>query len=314
MLVEDLRRLDDVSVGREHHRVGEAELDQLKTRQATVEALERGARELDHVDLDTFPLHVVQQGLDELRGLLVMKEGRVRKIDADDAERFLLSRGILVEEKHVDENIGGRAAGLRLESDAEPALAVLVPRIASRGNRVGENEEDASIAAPWPEPFEKELILALEHRLESLAAHVAVARSIHRVAHRGVVCRDGPRYRSRGAADVKEPARHFLACADLREGAVPGGIEVDLQRLLLGRGSRHPGLSRGVGWTREADARVSGGRPVKQQIGGSRPMTDHSRCRARSARRRTFFSTSRPRGSADLGYRCRYYPATRGLA
>src|SRR5262249_62269374 len=222
-----------------------------------------------------------------------MIEGRVRKIDADDAERFLLSRGILVEEKHVDENIGGCATGLRLESDAEPALAVLVARIASRGNRVGENEEGASIAAPWPEPFEKEPILALEHRRESLAAHVAVARSIHRVAHRGVVCRDGPRHRSRGAADVKEPARHFLACADLREGSVPGGIEVDLERLLLRRGTRHHGLSRRVGCSSEADARASGGRPVKQQIDGSRPMTDHSCCRG--SKRAAADLLSRPR-------------------
>src|SRR5262245_291368 len=241
-LVEALRWLDDISVRREHHRVGEAELDQLKTRQSTVEAVERGARELDHVDLETFPLNVVQQGLDELRGLRVMIEGGVRKIDADDAERFLLSRGVLVEKKHVDENIGWCATGLCLESVGESALAVLVPRIASRGNRVGDNEKDASIAARWPEPFEKQRILTLEHRLESLAAHVAVALSIHRVAHRGVVCRDGLRHRSRGAADAKEPPRHFLTGTDLREGAVPRGVDVDLQGLLRGGGTRHEGL------------------------------------------------------------------------
>src|SRR5262249_24685924 len=240
-LVENLRWLDDISVGREHHRVGKTELDQLKTRQSTVEAVERRARELDHVDLDTLPLHVVEQGFDELRGLQVTVEGGMRESDADDAELLLRSHGIPVEEKDVDETVRGCSPGLRLESDAEPALAVLVPRIASRGNGVGENEKDASIDASWPEPFEKQRILALEHRLESLSAHIAVARSVHRVAHRGVVCRDGLRHRSRGAADVKEPPRHFLAGTDLREGAVPRGIDVDLERLLLGPGACHHG-------------------------------------------------------------------------
>src|SRR5262249_32680008 len=102
----------------------------------------------------------------------------------------------------VDESIRGCAIGLRLESDGEPAVGV-VPRIASRGDRVGENEEDASIAAPGPELFEKQPILVVEYCLEVLPDHVAIGRPVQQVAHRGVVCRYGRSHRSRDTADLK---------------------------------------------------------------------------------------------------------------
>jgi hypothetical protein len=51
--VEDLRGLHDLAGGREHRGIGEALLDQLECHQPVVEAGERWARQLDHVDLDT---------------------------------------------------------------------------------------------------------------------------------------------------------------------------------------------------------------------------------------------------------------------
>src|SRR5437762_6245617 len=73
----------------------------------------------------------------------------------------------------------------------------------------------------------------IEHRPETDAADISVGRSINRVAEGHVVCRHRLCDCARGAADKKEPARHFLAGANFREGTVTFGVEINLERLLV---------------------------------------------------------------------------------
>ena len=108
----------------------------------------------------------------------------------------------------------------------------LPPLIAAGHHGVGEGEERVVVAPLLVEPLQVELVLVVEHRLQAPPADVALGLAVDRVADRHVVRRHRLGDRAGRAAGPEEPARHLLPGADLRERAVPPGIEVDLQRLL----------------------------------------------------------------------------------
>ena len=103
----------------------------------------------------------------------------------------------------------------------------------ARGDSVGEGEEGGCIAARWPQPFQVEPVLIIQHALQPFARHVALGTAIDGVAHRHVVSRHRLRYGARRAAHLKEPARHFLPRANLGEGPVAGRVQVDFERFLM---------------------------------------------------------------------------------
>ena len=77
-------------------------------------------------------------------------------------------------------------------------------------------------------------VLVVQHRLQPRAADKMRRGPVERVADVLVVCRNRFGDGGRGLADVKKPAGHLLPGADLREGAVPGRIQIDLESLFLG--------------------------------------------------------------------------------
>ena len=84
------------------------------------------------------------------------------------------------------------------------------------------------------EPFDKKVVFVVEHCLETNTAHVAMGRSINRVAECHVIGRHGLGDGASGAADAKKSARYFLAGANLCKRPVLGRIQIDLQRLFVG--------------------------------------------------------------------------------
>ena len=123
------------------------------------------------------------------------------------------------------------AARLGLETHPEPAVRFVVLLETARRDRVGKNKKRALVAHLLVQPLDQQVILMIEHRLQPVAADVAIARAINRVAELHVVGRHGFRDRAGGAADLEKPPRHFLAGADFRKGAVFLRVEIDLERL-----------------------------------------------------------------------------------
>ena len=103
----------------------------------------------------------------------------------------------------------------------------------ARRHRVGKNKKRALASELRVQPLDQERVFVIEHRLQTLAADVAIGRSVNRIAESHVVGRHGFRDRSRRAADVKKSPRHFLPRADLRERPVFLRVEIDLERLLV---------------------------------------------------------------------------------
>ena len=146
-LVEHLGRLDHVARGGEECRVGEASLDELQADQAVVDVGEGRAGEVDDVDLDSLRVEPVQQRADQLRRRRVGVKRAVDQVDAENAERALLSGRLAVEQPDVEDDLGRLRARSRLEADAEPAVAFPGPRVAGGRHRVGEDEEGGAVTA-----------------------------------------------------------------------------------------------------------------------------------------------------------------------
>ena len=234
LLAQHLGWLQDLARGAEHRRAGQPELHELQGHHAVVDVAELDPRELDHVDLDALGREAVEQRFDDQIGLVMQGERREQQVDADDAERLLLERVLVVEHAHVDGDLAVLVARMRLVLDAHPAVALVGALEAARRDRVGEGEEGRVVAALDAQPLEVEIVLVVEHALQALARDIAVATPVDGVGDLHVVGRDrlgdGP---GRGA-DLEEPAGDLLPGADLGEGPVAQRVEVDAQGLLVG--------------------------------------------------------------------------------
>ena len=203
---------------------------------------ELAAREVDEIDLDALRRQPVEQRLDEPFGLTVKKAGTVEEIDADDAQGLLLRRVLEVEHAHMHHDLLGLAAGLGLKLHPHPAVTVVVTAKTARRHRVREGKEGRLRAALRAESLEVQALLVVEHGLETLAANIAPATAVDRVADLHVVGRDAFGDRAGGAARKKEPAHDFLARTDLGKRAVKTRVEIDLEGLV----ARRDGMRRDV--------------------------------------------------------------------
>src|SRR5262249_8851207 len=77
------------------------------------------------------------------------------------------------------------------------------------------------------------LVLAIEHRQQALARHVAGAVPVSLVAEGLVVGADGLGDGARCSADPEEPVGDLLTGTDLGKRPVVAGVEVELERLPL---------------------------------------------------------------------------------
>ena len=178
-------------------------------------------------------------------GIIAPRPGGVDQIDAEQPQGFLLAGRFGVEQAGVQDDLARLAAGLVLEPDAKPSHPVLAPAIAPRRRGVREDEERGRGAPRRRERLQQRRILAVEHLLDPLAAHVAMALAVDAVAHRHVVRADRLGDGPGGAAHGEEPPPDLLAGADLRDRPVPGAVDIELERLLGG--------GQGLGWHGSVD-------------------------------------------------------------
>ena len=140
LVIEKLCRLDHLAVRGEHRCVGQPLLDEQQAHQPVVDGGEGGPGKLHHVHFHAVPCELVHEGPDEVFGSLVVVERAVDQVHPEDAERFLLAHVVQVPHPGMDDDLGGGPSRLGLEPDAQPAVAVLLPRVALGGHRVGEDE------------------------------------------------------------------------------------------------------------------------------------------------------------------------------
>ena len=134
----------------------------------------------------------------------------------------------------MNENLARFIARAGLELDAHPAVAFIFPFETAGDHGVGKREKSGVVAAFIAQALDVELEFPLQHRLQPRTGNVAVAPSVNRIADNHVVGRNAFGDGSRSGAYPEKPAHHLLTGADFGESAVPSGIEVDLQGLVVG--------------------------------------------------------------------------------
>ena len=226
--------MNDAAVGHEHRRIGQPLLHQLKGEQSVVHRGKFLAAELNHVDLDALDGEVVEQGVDDGLGVPVQVHRRVDEVHAQDANGLRLLEAVAVPHRDVQEDIARFGTGLALKPDAHPTVGLVLPLETLGGHGGGEGEELGGRTALAFEAFDQEWVLMIEHRDQTLAAHIPIALAINRVTHRHVVRGDGLGDGAAGSADPEKPPRNLLTGANLGKNAVLGRVEVDLKGLLVG--------------------------------------------------------------------------------
>ena len=205
--VEDEGRLILASALVNHDRAGQPQFDQVG-RQAEWfgEPLPRRTRGLDHVHLDVVQRKTVQERPQHVPRVLSLKDHREEKIDSEDAQGFLLAVRIRVAETGMDHHVAGGRTRSVLELHADPAVALVVSFVASRGDRVGEDKETCPVAAGRRQALGHCLVLIGEHFPEPFAGDRAVRLSVQGLAHGPVVRGDGLGNGPGCAPDAEEPA------------------------------------------------------------------------------------------------------------
>ena len=216
LFVKGIGWLHDLAVGGEQGGVGQAALHQFERHEPVVQALEGRPGELDHIHLNPFEADIVRQGFDERDRVAVKIQAAVNQIDSDNPQRLLFGQILFIP-----------------EPDMQPSVSVVLPRITPGHDRIGKHKEAGGGAALFLQTFLQQGVLVIQHCFQPLAADIPLGAAVNGVADDHVVGRNGFGDGAGGAADAEKPPGHFLSRADFREGAVFGGVQIDLERLLM---------------------------------------------------------------------------------
>src|SRR5205814_2961137 len=187
-LMQNLRGLDHFAVGGKHDRVGQALADELQIDQPIIDLGETRAGKFDQIDLHSSGREIFLERRNQLFRLGIVKRS-VKQVHSDHAEGFLLIGVRFIEHAHVNDDLTWFAARLGLKTNAQPTVRFIVLLEASGGYGVGKNEKSAIAAKLGIKAFHQQIVFVIEHRPETLAADVAIGRSVDRVAKGHLVCR-----------------------------------------------------------------------------------------------------------------------------
>ena len=161
-------------------------------------------------------------------------KGAVDDVDAQDAERLLLSQVVFIQQPYVDDDFRGSGSGLHQAPHPKPAITGTSPRIAAGGNGVGKDEELGALSPLVSQALFDQPVLVIQHGYQPASTDVTIGGPVNRIAEGHVIGADGLGNRPRGSPDLEEPACYFLPGADLGKGSVLVAIEVDAKCFLVG--------------------------------------------------------------------------------
>src|SRR5262249_40431248 len=116
-LVKHVGRLDHLAVRKEHRRLRQPLLHQLKRHETIVDGPEWWPGELEHVDVEAVGGEIIKKRINQCIRSHVLVKGTMNKVDADDAQRFLLLNIFSVQQPHVDDDLRRWSTGRRLKLD-----------------------------------------------------------------------------------------------------------------------------------------------------------------------------------------------------
>src|ERR1700730_14053535 len=152
---------------------------------------ELDARELDHVDLDSFRGEVVEQRFQQHLRFVMQEKSPVKEIDPHDAQSLLLEIVFPIEYADMNNDLTVLVPRAGLVFDAHPSVGLVGALIIASRDGVGEGEEGGGVSARHSQPLQVESVLVVEHTLQAFARYVALAAAVDRVTHCHVVGGNG---------------------------------------------------------------------------------------------------------------------------
>src|SRR6266481_6636929 len=171
------------------------------------------------------------------------------EIDAENTDGFLLEHVGRIEHIDVQQDVIGKAPGLRLKAQPDPSMRVIGSGEVARGDGIHKGKEASVRPASLLQLGEQLGPLVSQHRFQALLRYVTRTGTVEIVADLLVVSGNSFRHRAGGASHDEKPAGDFLSGADFGEGTERGGIEINGERFVVsveffsGRHSQAP-LSR----------------------------------------------------------------------
>ncbi len=123
---------------------------------------------------------------------------------------------------------------MRLEFNTHPAVAFVGAFVIPRRDGIGEREKGGGIAAASGEAFDVQILLVVEHVLESLTADVARSFAVDGITDLHVVGGNAFCDGASRTTDAEKPAGDFLPGADLCECPVATLVEISLEGFISG--------------------------------------------------------------------------------
>ena len=152
---------------------------------------------------------------------------------ASGDQGFLLQGCFAVQHSDVNDNLAVFVSRMRLKLDPHPTVAFRDALIPSGRHCIRECKEGARIAANVPQSVQIQLMLIVQHCLQSLATDVARCAAIDCITDFHVIGGHALRDCPRTTSDPEKPAYDFLPGADLSKGPVTSWVEIDIQRFLM---------------------------------------------------------------------------------
>ena len=221
---------------------------------------------------------VIQQAGDIEFQIIAIVKGGEHQIHSEDSQMVLLLCIGGIKHPAMKKDLMGRATHCGLKPNAHPPMAfrALLVLEGPRPHRIGKGEKCRVTAARRPQSLRQQRILMIQHGDEPVPRNIAGTVSVDGITHLHVVSGNALRHGPGSPAHPEKPGRRLLAGADFREGAVFGGIKIELEGFLAGGwdiGSYGHGESfsggrvRRFSWCR-CDTPVPGRRPVPTHAGG----------------------------------------------
>ena len=214
-------------------------LHQFQRHQPVVHPFEIRPAKTRQAHLRPTRVEAVEETAHQSLGIRVRFHRSVDKVHADDADGFLLFQVVLVQKAHVQHQVTGRTAWSGLETNAHPALAILLTAETAGGYGVGIYKKACVRSTLGREALVEQTVFVIQHMAQTILTHIALRGAINGIAHRHVVGAHAFGHCARRPAHPKKPSRHFLPRANLGKGAILATIKI--YRLCLLRGGERGG-------------------------------------------------------------------------
>ena len=143
LVIEEIGRLDHLAVTAEQDSLGKPLGHEFQAHDPVIDHREIGTRELDHVDLDSGVIEIIEQGGDKGLQILTLEKGPIDQIKPHDPECLLLFEIGLIQHPNMQDDVVRRGAWRTLEPNSHPSVRLVLGLVGTGCHGISNGKEGA---------------------------------------------------------------------------------------------------------------------------------------------------------------------------